>query len=319
MKDRLDEERMMLAYLLGTLREDEQARLEERFLRDPDCLDRLKSLEQDLNDEYVRDEMSVSERQLFDARIAASPEWRRRTVFAKALMTLDDQLPLPKSRNKPSRNSFLTAIATFLRPRTAAVSFSLYAAVVLALVACVWLFFESSRLRSQLRQLAARQEETEQREGEQRQNAAAERARSASLASELENERRLRQQLEMHGAKPLASSILSFVLAPGVNRGAGETVRLPISKDAKQINLQLFLEGTPDFYRYRAELRSSADLSLLTSGGLIARQTRLGKSVRFVVPANLLSAGGYEVVLSGADRQGRSEPVGSYYFTVAKP
>lgn len=319
MTDRLDDDQLMIGYLLGQLSEDEQTQVEDRFLRDPEYLDRLKALEQDLNDEYARGEMTVQERQQLETRMAASPEWRRRTIFAKALMTLDgESAPLAEtSRNSPG-NSFLAVIMASLRSPSPAVSFSLAAAFVIALGSCVWLLLETSRLRSQIADLSARQAETEQREGEQRQKAADERTRSDNLARELESERRRLGQLEMQGSNSLAPSILSFILTPGVSRGSGESARLLIASGTKQIRLQPYLEGAPDYHKYRAELRTIADRIVLTKDNLVAKQTRLGKSLFLIVPASLLSDGDYEVVVSGIAGSSRSEHVGSYYFSVAR-
>ncbi|HEY7543282.1 MAG TPA: hypothetical protein VID27_00280, partial [Blastocatellia bacterium] len=86
MKESLEDEKLMTEYLLGSLSEEERSIVEERFLRDAEYFERLKSVEEEINDRYARGEMSEQERRLFEGRIIASPEWRSRAVFAKALL-----------------------------------------------------------------------------------------------------------------------------------------------------------------------------------------------------------------------------------------
>src|SRR5438477_10094479 len=90
MKNKTDDEELMIKYLLGDLSEDDQLQVEERFLRDPAYLEQLQALEAELNDDYARGELTEREQKQFAQRSSASPEWRRRVEFARALMSSDD-------------------------------------------------------------------------------------------------------------------------------------------------------------------------------------------------------------------------------------
>src|SRR6185503_10959255 len=91
MKKRTDEE-SMTEYLLGSLSGEEQVEIEQRFLKDPQYLERMQALEAELNDEYVRGELGVRDQERWAQRFSTSAEWRRRVAFAKTLLRAEDHL-----------------------------------------------------------------------------------------------------------------------------------------------------------------------------------------------------------------------------------
>src|SRR5260370_390672 len=72
------------AYLLGRLPEQEQTRLEDRAFRDPEFKQHVQAVEKDLIDEYVRGELSDSDREQFKARFLSSTRRRQKVAFARA-------------------------------------------------------------------------------------------------------------------------------------------------------------------------------------------------------------------------------------------
>ena len=88
-----DDERLAIKYLLGELSEEDQARVEEQFLRDYEYFEHLRAVEEELNDDYARGELSDREREQFERRVSASPEWRQRVEFARALSIMSAAPP----------------------------------------------------------------------------------------------------------------------------------------------------------------------------------------------------------------------------------
>jgi hypothetical protein len=317
MKESLEDEKLMTEYLLGSLSEEERSIVEERFLRDAEYFERLKSVEEEINDRYARGEMSEQERRLFEGRIIASPEWRSRAVFAKALLIDaegDDATDEDRRASLPWWRSFAEMIGV----RRPAFALSIAAAFLVAVTAGVWLWVETARLRSQLDELRSHQQEMERREREQQDRIDQAQSDADKLARELESERQRREALEAQLQSAESPSLLSFILTPGIGRGPGESTRLVIARGAKQVRLQLYLEGATGYESFNSQLRAAGDRIVLTKDSLTARQTRLGKAIDLIVPASLLASGEYEVIISGRTSAGGIEEIGSYYFNVIR-
>ena len=88
MKEKAFSEALLVRYLLGDLPEEEQVKIEDRAFQDREYLQDILAVENDLIDEYVRGELSDSERRQFEGRFLASAERRRKVEFARALTAL---------------------------------------------------------------------------------------------------------------------------------------------------------------------------------------------------------------------------------------
>src|ERR1051325_1426072 len=60
-QNKTKEDELMARYLLGSLTEQEQSAIEERFFADNEFFERMLEVEEDLIDEYLRDELPDSE------------------------------------------------------------------------------------------------------------------------------------------------------------------------------------------------------------------------------------------------------------------
>src|SRR3982750_2225522 len=79
------DEKVFVKYLLGSLSEAQEVEVEDRAFADPDYLTALQAAEADLIDDWVRGELSSSERRAFEVRFLASPARRSKVEFARAL------------------------------------------------------------------------------------------------------------------------------------------------------------------------------------------------------------------------------------------
>src|ERR1044071_1499675 len=94
----LNNEKLISRYLLGELSEEQQAEIEDRAFADNEYLASITAVENDLIDEYVRQELSEADRRRFESRFLASAERRKRVEFAKALKRIT---PAPEKRVVP--------------------------------------------------------------------------------------------------------------------------------------------------------------------------------------------------------------------------
>lgn len=82
-------------YLLGSLEEEEQDRLEQQYFADPEMLALVEATEDDLIDAYIRGELSLEDRARFESHFLRSRRRRERVSTAEALLA---RMPSKSSR-----------------------------------------------------------------------------------------------------------------------------------------------------------------------------------------------------------------------------
>src|ERR1043166_1729008 len=87
MSKRFDDARMLTRYLLGSLPAAEAERLDELSVTDEEVAEALRSVENDLIDAYVQDELDEAARAQFKTHYLASATGRERVAFAQAFQT----------------------------------------------------------------------------------------------------------------------------------------------------------------------------------------------------------------------------------------
>jgi hypothetical protein len=118
------------------------------------------------------------------------------------------------------------------------------------------------------------------------------------------------------GATP-APLLVSFVLSPGLLRGADGPKRLIVTPSASELRLQLDLESGVSGTSFRAELRTSAGDIVWSQDGLRTRPIEGGAAVFLAVPAALLRAADYELELRDRNRLKDADAI-FYYFSVVR-
>lgn len=101
------------AYLLGRLPEADAERLEQRLLEGEEVFQTLRSVEDDLIDDYARDRLDASERQGFEARYAGQTD---RLTFAHALSkrtARSNVIPFARRQWIPLAAAAALVVATF--------------------------------------------------------------------------------------------------------------------------------------------------------------------------------------------------------------
>src|SRR5262245_15087243 len=184
----------MIRIQVGSLPEQETERFDELCFVDDEFVERLRPVENDLVDKYVRGELPGPTLERFDAHYLASPIRREKVKTARAFQLHAESVvatgkvvftPGPSEMNAISDSNIPKW--TFLAGFRAFPRLILTSAAILVLVGLGWMVFELSRLRSQVDRAQATRTALEQREKELRESL--ERQRQASLATEKELER----------------------------------------------------------------------------------------------------------------------------------
>ena len=126
-------------FLLGELPEEEQWRIEELAFEDPDTFSFLESAEDDLVDDFIRNELSADERQRFENHFLKLVPDRRKYVETSRLMVQGFDKRLSEEPPRPKPFSFLT----WFKDQNAWLQFSLTAATLALLVIAVWLYLRT--------------------------------------------------------------------------------------------------------------------------------------------------------------------------------
>lgn len=332
------DEKIMIRYLLGDMKEDEQVRVEEQFFGDDEFYAQITAIQEELIDDYLHGDLAARERELFERHFLSSPKRRERVEFATALA---QALPEPQIQDKDfevhkeSLSWWQSALA-FLRPQTTAFALAVSVAILAILSGVMWLVIENRRLGAQLElvrneqaeisnQTNADKEESERRAKEQQEEKANLVSQVDNLKAELNKEKNKIEELERKASDESRSSnsVVSFALFPGLvirsgNEPADEPEKLVIPPRTHSVKLQLELDKQEPYQSYRAELRTAGGNLVWSQSLLPPHQSGGGQAVVVTLPARTLSQGEYEVTLAGINPQGEREVIGYYYFIALK-
>jgi hypothetical protein len=112
--------------------------------------------------------------------------------------------------------------------------------------------------------------------------------------------------------------IVAMVLLPPT-RSVAPVPTLTVPADADRVRFELQLESN-DFPRYRVELKNPATRRVhWRSDWILPSSAADQTSVAVLVPANLLGPQHYSLDLTGRDRGGREEVIGTYTVRIERP
>lgn len=329
MATNLNNETLIAQYLLGELPEEQQVEIEDRAFQDKEYLANITSVENDLIDEYVRDEMPETVRRKFEERFLASAERRKRVEFAKALTQVASEYAfIDKGAVAPVSVSWRDSLDAFFRSLNPVAKFAMAAVVMLVLVGGAWLVTETLRLRSRLTTLQAENQSRQNERQTLEQQVDQQRRRAEELTARLDQEKQQREQSEeslrklsetQNANTPAPRSIIaSLTLLPGISRGGGDKPSLVLAPEANLVRLQIGIDPEEQYKTYAVDLRSVAGRQVWTRENLTARDRRGARSIGLTLPATALKPGEYELKLTGVTEGGATEDVGFYYFEVRK-
>jgi len=318
------DEQQIRRFLLGELPDSQQVELERRFFEDDSAYKQMLAIQEELADDYVRDHLRSSERNLFVQNFLRSSLRRERVdyaaAFARALEAPDDL-----SVEAPSRASWTEVLSSFFRPNLQFALVSSVLAVVL-LAALGWLVLQNRRLTqrtdelsqqndSLIKQVGTNQAETLSKQTELQNEVAAQRAQASSLQATLDEKQRELDKLKVNPGRDKGTSsgtLASFVLSAGLTRGEDEPEKLIIPAAARIVQLHLNLERVENYREYVAEIRTARGNLVWSRRGLKLSGSNYG-AVVVAVPAALLTNGEYEIALKGSSA-GSVEAIGYYYI-----
>src|SRR5262245_44170453 len=94
MKEKADNEKLLIRYLLGDLSEEKRLQVEDIFLIDDQNFERLLVLENELFYDYAQGKLSTGDRERFKNRYLSSVGNQRKSIIASALADKISEAPL---------------------------------------------------------------------------------------------------------------------------------------------------------------------------------------------------------------------------------
>jgi len=304
---------LLSRYLLDDCSDEERRQVEEQFFASDDAFARLCELEEDILDRYRRGELTSEERVRFERTYESSPR-RDRVLFSRALETLMSRADSRSALRKPAADdSRPRGIRSWLHLESPVARFALATAAVVLIAAAAALGLQNRRLQSSLTTARAEAERLRLEQAAGRQRLHELERQTTDLTTRLTRERAGAGNA-VSGAPP-APLALSFVLSPGLLRGADGPKRLIVTPAASELRLQLDLESGVSGTSFKAELRTAAGDIVWSQDSLRTRPIDGGAAVSLALPAALLRAGDYEIELR---ERGRPEDAVLYYFSVVR-
>jgi hypothetical protein len=300
-----ENERIMMDYLLGNLAESEAERLDQLSITDQEFGERLRAVENDLVDAYVRGELLEKDRMQFQAHYLATPNRQEKVRFAKALI---QEIDMPRHQGKDAipvqRSQFSRLVSQW----------GLSAAAVLIVVTSGFLFLQNIRFRGQVADFQKEQSTLKQQEKELRQQLSNEHFSNSEKQKELERIRARLKELEEQSAmkQQQAAKTFAFRLEPPT-RGISKLPQFVLPMDAEAIAWTLSLEPNRSV-AYLVTLKDPVRRTeLWHSEQLIGH-----RSIQFNISASLLNTQSYSIELYGISRSGVKEIITSYPFRMVR-
>jgi hypothetical protein len=282
MKEEAATDALLRQFLLGTVEDEERQRIESLFLTDPRMRERLLAAEQDLIDDYVEDCLSTVERERFLSQYGDTAVQRRKLRIAKSIHEwAANQTPTAPVAPEAA-TSIWNRLFAGLRLKPALVIPVAVVAAVAVVIAVVWV--NSSRLERQRQHLAVEQE----------------------LA-----------QLNTPSSFREVPAPTQLTLKPGSVRGEDPQSELTLRNDRRFAELRLLWMQPEDYPSYKAVVRRTGTDESYTIPHL-QTDNNGGKAIRVRLPSHFLTAGAYEIQLTGLSADNSTSSAESYNFTVSK-
>jgi DNA-binding TFAR19-related protein (PDSD5 family) len=279
--DAYNDERL-IRYLVGLLDDEASERLDELSIADDQFASRLRAVEDDLVDAYVRGELSAEIRDRFESRYLSAAAGQDKVRFAEALLA-------HQTRDSPL--AALTASGVEARASRWVPLWAMAAAAAVLLLAAVG-YLVVGRTRVE----APRQAEAPRANAPPRPGPEA-----------------VQPPPPVPGQTRPNAPVLSFVLLPPT-RGIGEAPTLAVPAEATRMEVRVVLESD-DFPRYQIALKDpGTDRILWRSARLKSTSLRGNRLVPISLDTTVLKPQRYVLDLTGFSGAGQAELVASYPF-----
>ncbi len=299
----LFDDQYVVRYLLGALPEEEAERLDEMSVANDDFAWRLRGIENDLVDSYVRSELAGETLHQFKSFYMASARRRAKVAFAEGLRRFRTRDAAASEPSKPTVSFWRTLSLPWI-----ALRLGVAAGLLVMFLVAGYLLVENARLRLEINGVRVQQSASEQRR--------------LQLEKELNEQRAANSEWQkdpgpVRSAAPDMGQLKTIsLLLPPPTRGLSSLKTVTVHPDTDFLVLLLTLDSA-DFPRYRITLKDpvtnrivwrSSEIEPVSAGD--------SKAVSAGLRASLLKQQNYIAEVVGLSRGDASHAVGDYAFRV---
>lgn len=304
-------------FLLGRLSEETRSRFEESFFDDDELFEQIEIAEDELIDDYLRNELSAADRAYFERTLLRSPRIAERVRVAGALAGVTDPVPAVVQPAPQPSVSPLARFANWLVPTSIGGKLAYASFGLILVLGGTGVTLEYLRLREASRKLQEDRAALEQKVQDlTTQNNQDLNRLNTELKSQQAENARLAGELERQLDRPVQSiATFALTLFSGGNRsiGGGDTFRLQATPARFQFNLLLEAD---DYRSYRAVVSSVSGKQIATFSNLNSRTSGKHKLVSFRLSSTRFTPDDYVVDLTGIKASGQEESLRGYTFRV---
>jgi hypothetical protein len=327
-RQKTEEEDLIIRYLFRELTEEEQNRVEEKFLTDNRYFEQMLSLEDALIDDYVQGALSDYDRTKVEELLRSSSRQSREIDFVKNLIGDIAELQYD-SADKSSlvqekRLSVSQYLLKLLGIRDSGKRFAFSALLLLAAIilpVIVW----NLALQSKLRRTETERATLEKNEQDLQQRVEQQQNDTEELSKELKSEREKRSQLEQELAalqdtesQAHPNGIATMTLTTGsLSRGGGKLAVIYIRPTISQLRIRLDLDEKASYESHSAVIRTFDGRQIWRADSVKSGRANPNRIV-LTVPANLFSNEDFTLTLKGKAENGDVVDVGDYSFRVKR-
>jgi predicted ribosome quality control (RQC) complex YloA/Tae2 family protein len=326
-KQKTQQEDLMVSYLLGDLPEEEQIQIEERFFTNDDYFEQVCSVEDALVDDYAQESLTESERGKVERLLLASPRQAREIKFVRELIRHVSETPseeLPEPNFIPvERPGKWQSLLHLLHSGDMRRRFSL-AVTLLLIMTGIYMAIWNRVLQREIRQMQTRQAALEERDQELRQLIGQQANGHEAVVKELESERERREQLEeelaaLQASRPLISTNEIAILdlkTDSFTRGDGELQVVAIQRGVSRLQIRFDLDQD-DYKLYSAVIKTFEGREVWSKDQIRPGKGNLARIV-LTLPASILANHDYILTLKGQTESGGRVEIGDYPFRVKR-
>jgi hypothetical protein len=200
----------MVRYLLGELPDEERVQFEDQYANDEECFEQLLAVEDDLIQEYVRNELSPHARRRFEEYFLISPKRRQKVERARVLVQVLQKQKTAAAESSLFKEAIGSVIAwlksglNFLLTPNPAISFAIL--VIGAIIGGRWIYLTTERLQANLGQFEKERAALSQANQELQEQIAQQRSKldetlQRELAASMQANQELQEQIVQQGSK----------------------------------------------------------------------------------------------------------------------
>lgn len=331
MKSHTDNHSLIVDYLLGRLSETELDELESRYLHDEGLFQELQEIEDELIDDYATGVLSAPQEKSFEEYFLRSSDRREKLAFAQAMTKRAaawqrETVVAPDSPDEFEQSATngrnRLRFNVWSKPVPAWRQWAATAAAILLAVGGGFLWLRNRELRRQL--VAAETNNSELRRETDAQSVITAETK-AELSAEQQQSQMLEtqvEQLQTSSSERVSEVIINLVLDIGylvhVTRGGEKKVKtLEVPANARLVRLGVEV-GKVSFPSFNILLRRGEESVVWRRSGMKAKPVGDRGRLNLAIPAENLTAGNYDLLITGVPSEGDAELVGRYYLKVER-